>query len=160
MRTAHGPAAALLTLAVVLAAPAAHAMTLSGSCLMLAKNPQGTIEAVANTSQVDAAISASPIKALLPPDGYSGASILCTRRDFLPGGHDYRVLQLGMSLLIKSTSHGVTRSGALELVNGTVQFRLYPGTTLDPSEVDRLKAAIDALQAAYDSSPDSPKTKK
>src|SRR5258707_5434953 len=79
-------------------APSAGAATLDGSCHMLAKAPDGKIEMVADTAQVDAAISASPLRPFRAPDGYSDASILCVRDSLIPGGNDYRVLQLGYSL--------------------------------------------------------------
>jgi len=156
MRTALAAA----TLILALWALPAQALSLDGNCLMLAKNPQGKIEAVADAAQVNSAISASPFRPLRAPDGYTGASILCTRGDFMPGGNDYRVLQLGYSLLIKSPFNNTSRAGALELVNGTIQFRLYPGTTLSSDETARLKTAIDTLQAVYDASPDTPKPAK
>lgn len=142
-----------LILATFLAAAAAasDAGLTEAHCDILAKLPDGKIQAITvDKLKVLEQTRSSPEFSLVVPEGYGPPAIRCLRSDIIPAENDWKVLIGGYPLYIQSSS--ADQLVVLELSNGQFRVRFVRGT-LSPDEADRMQARLDQLQEAIQSRP-------
>ena len=141
-----------LTLACLLGFPVVAALPVPASnptsiekCGVLVAGPDGKDQVVLLPSLSVLTLS-DDSTFVLPADAPSGVHVVqCGRGALVPRRNDYKVIAAGFPFIIVADD----RIGALEIVDGQLQFNMLKGEMTEP-EISLIQAFLNSAQTAMD----------